>query len=86
MNNFDFSLWSVERKMESLRLMDTCIRDKGSMIGRDTIWQTHGAGLCDTPEKTEAKRREIASSDEKYINALFCFYICMTTDLSWFNP
>ena len=80
-----FSDWSIQRKIESLRLMEKYLRNHGSPYGRDTIWQDWGGGYCATPEETEEKLLEIALSEEKYINALFCFYICLTTDLSWFN-
>lgn len=84
-NNLKFADWSISRKMESLRLMEKSLRKHGSSLGHDTIWQEWGGGYCGTPEETDAKLKEIASSDEKYINALFCYYICMTTDLSWFD-
>ena len=71
--------------MESLRLMEQYLRQHGDQLGHDTIWQDWGAGFCATKEETEAKLRSIAEDDEKYINALFCFYICLTTDLSWFK-
>lgn len=78
-----FSDWSINRKVESLKLMEKSLRKQGSALGHDTIWQEWGGGYCSTPGETEAKLIEIASSDEKYINALFCYYVCMTTDFSW---
>lgn len=82
-NNLKFSDWSTERKMEALKLMEKSIWNNGDMLAHDTIWKDWGAGLCATAEETVAKRKAIAEDDEKFINALFCYYICMTTDFKW---
>lgn len=84
-SNLKFADWSVRRKKEALRLMEMSLRKQGNQLGHDTIWREWGGGFCATPEETEAKLKDIASNDEKFINALFCYYICMTTDFSWFN-
>lgn len=84
-NKLKFSDWSIQRKMESLRLMEKYLRKHGNPLGKDTIWQEWGGGYCGTQEETEEKLKTIVSDNEAYINALFCFYICLTTDLSWFK-
>lgn len=81
--NLMFHDWSVQRRIESLRLMEKEIKLHGDRLAHDTTWQEYGGGMCVTKEETEAKWKSIAEDDEKYINALFAFYICQTTDTSW---
>ena len=44
----------------------------------DIEWERHGAH----PYQVD-RLREIAEDDDLFIEALFSFYVCLTTDLSW---
>lgn len=78
MNTYTFSNWSTERKIRALGLMDEYLKNHVPRSVYDIEWEKKGAH----PFQTE-RCREIAESDDKFIEALFSFYVCLTTDLSW---
>lgn len=78
-----FSNWTIERKVRSLELMDDFLRKHANQTVCDIDWRLYGGGLQKTPEETAKRRLEIAQDETAYINALFCFYVCCTTDFSW---
>lgn len=67
--------WSVNRRIESLRQMDKMLSEM-NVGSRYTIWQEYGGGLKATAEETEENWKRIASDDELYQNALFCYMCC----------
>lgn len=69
------SEWSVNRRIESLRQMDKMLSEM-NVGSRYTIWQEYGGGLKATAEETEDSWKHIASDDELYQNALFCYMCC----------
>lgn len=69
------SEWSVNRRIESLRQMDKMLSEM-NVGSRYTIWQEYGGGLKATAEETEENWKRIASDDELYQNALFCYMCC----------
>lgn len=69
------SEWSVRRRVESLRQMDKMLSQM-NVGSRYTIWQSYGGGLKKTPEETQANWERIASDDELYLNAMFCYMCC----------
>lgn len=69
------SEWSVKRRMESLRQMDKMLSEM-NVTGRYTIWQSYGGGLKATVDETKANWERIASDDELYSNAIFCYMVC----------
>ena len=73
-----FEDWSESRRIRSLELMDEYLRTHATRTIYDTQWVRYGAH----PFQKD-KLREIAQDNEKYTNALFGFYVCLTTDLSW---
>lgn len=76
---YTFSNWSMERKIRSLCLMDDYIKKHTKPSVYEIEWLRHSAH----PFQKE-RLNEIASDEAKFINAVFCFYTCLTTDLSWF--
>lgn len=81
-NKYEFSSWSTERRYRALIIMDRYIQRNGDITGYMKDWKEYGGGSTGEPESTKAKRMEIAKDDTKFINALFCFYICTTTFFS----
>lgn len=75
---YQFSNWSTDRKVRALGLMDEYLRKHVSRSTYDIEWEKGGAH----PYQAE-KCLKIAENDDLFVNALFCFYICLTTDLSW---
>lgn len=67
--------WSVNRRIESLRQMDKMLSEM-NVGSRYTIWQEYGGGLKANAEETEENWKRIASDDELYQNALFCYMCC----------
>lgn len=78
------SEWSVKRRMESLCQMDKMLSKMG-VGGRYTIWQSYGGGLKVTEEETQVNWERIASDDELYSNAIFCYMICTLEPLTLSN-
>lgn len=78
--------WSVERRIESLRLMDKMLSNM-NVASRYTIWQQFGGGLKGKEEDTLSNWHEIASKDELYIDALLCYMVCTLEPytLAFFN-
>ena len=74
-----FNDWSVDRKVRALELMDEYLVNHIPRNVYEAQWERYGVKAKIFPEKA----REIASNEEAFINALFNFYICLTTDLSW---
>ena len=75
---YTFSNWSIDRKIRALELMDKYLKKNVPRSVYDIEWERHGAH----PFQRE-RCREIAEDDDLFIEALFCFYVCLTTDLSW---
>lgn len=75
--------WSTERKMRCLRIMSDYIRENCHPADYIASWGKYGPTLQGTPEATKAKFREYAEDETKFINALFAFQCCITTDLSF---
>lgn len=67
--------WNTERRIESLRQMDKMLSEL-NVAGRYTIWQKWGGGLKASAEETEANWARIASDDELYSDAIFCYMVC----------
>lgn len=76
-----FTCLSVDARMRLLQKMDKSIYKHGSDIGRCTIWHEWGAGLRGTVEESVAFRRAVAEDNTKFINAMYCYCICMNSDL-----
>jgi hypothetical protein len=73
-----FKTWDKSRKIRALGLMDDYLRKHCTPSDYDIEWVKYGAH----PYQTE-RLEEIATDDEKFVNALWGFYLCLTTDLSW---
>lgn len=67
--------WSTKRRVESLCQMDKMLSEL-NVASRYTIWQSYGGGLKRTPEETQANWERIATNDELYLNAIFCYMVC----------
>lgn len=78
------SEWSINRRVESLRQMDRML-SKMNVGGRYTIWQSYGGGLKETTKETQANWKRIASDDELYSNAIFCYMVCTLEPLTLSN-
>ena len=78
-NKYTFSDWSVDRKIRALELMDEYLKKNTPISVYETQWETYGVKTKVFPEKA----KEIAQDETKFINVLFQFYVCLTTDLSW---
>lgn len=78
------SEWSVRRRVESLSQMDKML-SKLNVGGRYTIWQSYGGGLKETEKETQANWERIASDDELYTNAIFCYMVCTLEPLTFSN-
>lgn len=74
-----FSDWTIERKIRALELMDEYLKKNIPRSIYETQWERYGVKAKIYPEVA----REIATNEEKFVNALFNFYVCLTTDLSW---
>lgn len=79
-NKYIFSEWSVDRKIRALELMDEYLKKNTSRSIYETQWaEKYGVKPKVFPEKA----KEIAENENLFVNTLFGFYICLTTDLSW---
>lgn len=76
-----FADMPVDARMRLLQKMDRSISKHGDEIARGTIWHEWGAGLRRTPEESIAFRREVAEDDTKFINAMYCYCVCMNSEL-----
>lgn len=79
-----FRTWAVDRKISALELMEQYVQKNATGTG-EMHWHQHGCGLGSTAEETHEIRQKIAQDDEKFINALWAFYVALTTDTSWFK-
>ena len=79
-----FSTWSVSRRIRALITMEEYIAKHASYEGK-YYWENHGYVKCDLQEEMEKIREKIAEDDTMFTNALFSFYIALTTDTSWMN-
>lgn len=77
---YNFSNWSVSQKKNALKIMDEYLKRNV----KNTIYWTHWEKYGCHPDNIK-RIEEISNDDEQFINALFWFYICLTTDLSWFH-
>lgn len=84
-SNFNFHNWSVERRVEALRLMDQYVKKHANTVDYDIYWSENYVGKRETPEKTEQCFYEFAEDESKFIKALWGFYITLTTDFSWIS-
>lgn len=78
--------WNTERRARALELMDKYIAKNAKPSSYITTWTRHGAPKKATAEETWAYRMEVAADKERFTNALFAFYCCLTTDLSFLDP
>lgn len=76
-----FRNWSTARKMRALSLMDDYVRNHAPSYGADH-WRKN-CPLGKSLEETESIRANIANNDELFTNALWAFYIALTTNLDW---
>lgn len=76
--SYAFSNWSIDRKIRALELMDEYLKKHATATAYEAEWPKYGAH----PHQKD-KLREIAGDDEMFVNALFEFYVCLTTDISW---
>lgn len=75
-----FTNWSTDRKIRALELMDEYLKNNIPRSVYETQWvDRYGVKPGVFPEKA----REIAENEDKFVNTLFGFYLCLTTDLSW---
>lgn len=74
-----FSNWSTSRKVRALELMDEYLKKNIPRSIYETQWERYGVKAKLYPDKA----REIAEDEGRFIDALFNFYVCLTTDLSW---
>ncbi len=75
-----FSNWSVNQRIYAIKTMDAYLKKNV----KNTIYFSHWVKYGCHPN--DIKRiNEIANNDEQFINAIFWFYICLTTDLDWFH-
>ena len=80
MEKYTFSEWSIDRKVRALGLMDEYLKGHIPRSIYETQWiDRDGVNPAISPEKAS----EIAQDERRFINALFMFYVCLTTDLSW---
>lgn len=76
-----FRNWSTARKIRALSLMDEYVKKHAPGYGL-RFWREN-CPYGKAPEETEANKRMIAEDESLFINALWAFYIALTTDLSW---
>ena len=81
MGNYLFSDWNVDRKIRALQLMDAYLKKHAPRSIYDTQWERYGVKATIYPEKA----KKVAEDEASFINALFNFYVCLTTmeDLSF---
>lgn len=72
----------LDARMRLLKKMDKSISKYGDEFARGTIWHDWGAGLRATAEESIAHRQAIAEDDTKFINAMYCYCICMNSELN----
>lgn len=81
----EFSNMPLDARMRLLKKMDRSISKHGNELGRATIWHDWGAGLRATAEESIAHRKYIAEDDTRFINAMYCYCICMNAEVDEVN-
>lgn len=81
--------WSVTRRVRSLEKMGAYVEKHAEKIGVE-YWHDEISGLSTLSASSQAEEirteeiyKEIALSDEKFADALFIFYIAVTTSTKW---
>lgn len=77
--NYNFHDWSIDRRVEALRLMDSYLKKHANSTDYDIYWHNNYVG------EDESSFYEFAKDDSKFIKALWGFYVTLTTDFSWFS-
>ena len=74
--------WSQTRKVRALTIMDDYVKKHADLTAYD-YWRNEIKSLFPTSTDRAEILNSIASDDALFADALFVFYIAITTDTSW---
>lgn len=77
---FKWSKWSTSRRIRSLEIMEDFVMKK-TPFESQRYWHEEVYPSGASPEE----KQRVAADDTLYANALFAFYIAVTTDTSWLD-